>query len=141
MPGFTPTEGLNLKANMFWKRSLGDRDATLELMLITNVAPGMSTAYASLTEPTGTGYSRKTLTDSSWSGPSAGAVGYAVQEFEAGSGGWSGNIQGYAVVSVSSGGTRRILGIEIDANGPYVLNEGDTYRVTLAMTEMTENEP
>lgn len=141
MAGFIPTEGLQLRANVVWKRVLTDRDATLELGLFTNSAPGMSITEGTITEPTGTGYARKTLADASWSGPTAGVVAFAEQEFEAGSGGWSGSIQGYFIAWVTSGGTQRILAIEVDPNGPYTLNEGDTYRITPNISELTENEP
>lgn len=141
MAGFIPNEGLALRANMIWKRVLTDRDATLELGLFTNSAPGMSITEATITEPTGTGYTRKTLTDANWSGPTNNEVTYAAQEFKGGAGGWSGSIQGYFIASVSSGGTQRILAIEVDENGPYTLNEDDTYTITPSITELTENDP
>lgn len=131
--GFTPDEGETLIANVIFKRTHADRDATLELGLFTNSAPGETITEAAITEPTGTGYARIVLTDASWS--VTGATGsYAQQTFTAGAGGWTGSIQGYFIASVSSGGTQRILFIEVDGNGPYTLNAGDTYKITPNIT-------
>lgn len=114
-------------------RVLTDRDANLELGLFTNVAPGETIAHSALTEPTGTGYARITLTDASWTG-AADARAYAQQTFTGGAGGWTGAIQGYFIATKASGGTQRILAIEVDSNGPYTINENDTYKITPTMT-------
>jgi hypothetical protein len=54
-----------------------------------------------LTEVTGTGYARITLTGGSWS--ISGDTGtYAQQTFTVGAGGWT-NVRGYAICSASSG--------------------------------------
>ncbi|MGE0373170.1 MAG: hypothetical protein AB7Q01_14980 [Gammaproteobacteria bacterium] len=133
MAGFCPNEGEALIADMVWKRTLTDRDADLELGLFTNSSPGETITEATITEPSGTGYARINLTDASWSG-SADARSYAQQTFTGGSGGWTGSVQGYFIATKSSGGTQRILAIEVDPNGPYTINEGDTYKVTPTMT-------
>lgn len=133
MAGFCPNEGEALIADMVWKRVLTDRDANLELGLFTNVAPGETITEATITEPTGTGYARIDLTDASWTG-SADARAYAQQTFTGGAGGWTGSIQGYFIATKASGGTQRILAIEVDPNGPYTINEGDTYKITPNMT-------
>lgn len=131
MAGFCPDEGEKLIADIVWKRDLTDRIADLELMLFTNVAPGETITEATLTEPTGTGYARISLTDASWTG-AGDARAYAQQTFTAGAGGWTGSIQGYAIVT--KGATKRIVAIEVDSNGPYTLNAGDTYKITPNMT-------
>lgn len=130
MAGFVPDEAETLISTIIHKRALhADRDADLELMLFTNVTPGETITHATLTEPTGTGYARITLTDASWT-ITGGAGSYAQQTFTGGAGGWSGSIQGYAIVTKSGGGTQRIFFIEVDANGPYTINVGDTYKIT-----------
>jgi hypothetical protein len=129
MAGFCPDEGEATIANLTWKRVLTDRDADLELGLFTNVAPGETIAHSALTEPTGTGYARITLTDASWTG-AADARAYAQQTFTAGAGGWTGSIQGYFINTKAAGGTKRILAIEVDASGPYTMGAGDTYKIT-----------
>lgn len=131
MAGFLPNEGETLIANLTFKNADVDRGTGLDLLLFTNVAPGETITEATLTEPTGTGYARITLTDASWS-----VVGdlasYAQQTFTGGAGGWTGSIQGYAVVT--KGTTPRIVAIEVDGNGPYTINENDTYKVTPQIT-------
>ncbi len=129
MAGFCPDEGEATIANMVWKRVLTDRDADLELGLFTNVSPGETITNATITEPTGTGYARITLTDASWTG-AADARAYAQQTFTGGAGGWTGSIQGYFIATKAAGGTPRILAIEVDGAGPYTIGEGDTYKIT-----------
>ena len=133
MAGFVPDEGEALMGDLVFKRALGDRDADLELGLFTNAAPGETITEATLTEPTGTGYARKTLTDASWTG-SADARAYAEQTFTGGSGGWTGSVQGYFIATKAASGTPRILAIEVDPNGPYTINENDTYKITPNIT-------
>ena len=133
MAGFTPDEGEKLAQQVRYLRTHADRDADLELGLFTNVAPGEGITHAAITEPTGTGYARITLTDGSWSIP-ASVASYALQTFTGGAGGWTGSIQGYFVATKSAGGTKRLVHLEVDAAGPYTIAENDTYKVTLGDT-------
>ncbi len=136
MPGFVPNEGeqvfldLALSAeNVSTFNTNTDRGADLELGLFTNSAPGDTITEATITEPTGGGYARKTLTDGSWT--SANPMTYAVQQFSPSGGNYSGSIYGYFIATKPAGtGTARILAIEVDGNGPYTLNDGDTYDIT-----------
>lgn len=131
MAGFLPNEGETLIANLAFKNADVDRGASLQLLLFTNVTPGETITAATLTEPTGTGYARKTLADASWT-VTGDTASYALQTFTGGAGGWTGSIQGYAVVT--TGTTPRILAIEVDASGPYTMNENDTYDITPNIT-------
>jgi hypothetical protein len=133
MAGFTPNEGETLIANVLYKRTHADRDATLKLGLFTNASVTETTALADITEPTGTGYAQITLTDASWS-VSGDLASYAQQTFTGGAGGWTGTVKGYFIATVSSGGTARLLHIEVDASGPYTINENDTYKITPQIT-------
>lgn len=131
MAGFLPNEGEAMIASQVMMNVTTDRGTNLDLLLFTNSAPGETITEATLTEPTGTGYARITLTDASWTG-SADARAYAQQTFTGGSGGWTGSIQGYAIVS--KGTTPRIVAIEVDPSGPYTIAEGDTYKITPSVT-------
>ncbi len=131
MAGFVPNEGETLIGQVVGQRTHVDRAATLELGLFTNVAPGETISEATITEPTGTGYARITLTDASWS-VVADLLSYALQTFTAGVGGWTGSVQGYFITSV--GTTQRIFFIEVDSNGPYTFAENDDYDVTPQIT-------
>jgi hypothetical protein len=131
MAGFLPDEGEALIAKWLCGNVTTDKGTNLDLLLFTNVAPGETIAAASLTEPSGTGYARITLTDASWSG-AADTRSYAQQTFTGGAGGWTGSVQGYAIVS--KGATPRIVTIEVDSNGPYTFAENDTYKITPNLT-------
>jgi hypothetical protein len=133
MAGFTPDEGETLIGQVIHQRTHTDRDADLELGLFTNAAPAETITEATITEPTGTGYARITLTDASWS-VTGGVASYAQQTFTGGAGGWTGSVQGYFIASKSSGGTQRLLYVEVDGNGPYTINENDTYKITPNIT-------
>jgi len=131
LAGFLPDEGEAMIADQVIKNVTTDRGTDLELLLFTNTSPGETITEATLTEPTGTGYARINLADASWTG-SGDTRSFAQQTFTGGSGGWTGSIQGYAIVS--KGTTPRIVQIEVDPNGPYTLNEGDTYKITPNLT-------
>lgn len=133
MAGFTPNEGEHVLGQLALKRELTDRDPDLELGLFTNAAVDETTAHSALTEPTGTGYARKTLTDANWTG-AADVFSYAQQTFTGGAGGWTGQVRGYFIATKAAGGTKRVLAIEVDPNGPYTINENDTYKVTPNLT-------
>ena len=133
MPGFTPDEGEATIANLVCRRFLTDRDADLELGLFTNAAAGETTTHAAITEPTGTGYARKNLTDANWTG-AADARAYAMQTFTGGAGGWTGSVYGYFIATKAAGGTKRVLWMEIDPTGPYTMAANDTYDVTPNVT-------
>lgn len=133
MAGFVPDEGEALIADMVCKRTLTDRDADLEIGLFTNSSPGETITEATITEPTGTGYARQTLTDANWTG-AADSRAYAQITFTGGAGGWTGSVYGYFIATKASGGTQRLLFVEIDGSGPYTINENDTYKVTPNVT-------
>jgi len=131
MAGLTPDEGETLIANLIFKNADPDRGTNLELVLITNTVTETLTA-ATLTEPSGTGYARITLTDGSWT-VTGDTASYATQTFTAGSGGWVGSVTGYAIVT-TGGTTSRIITAEEDPSGPYTFNENDTYDITPNIT-------
>lgn len=131
MAGFLPDEGESLLVDLIVKRILTDRDADLEMGLFTNTSPGETITEATITEPTGTGYARITLTDATWTG-SGDSRSYTQQTFTGGSGGWTGSIQGYFIAT--KGTTQRLIVIEVDTNGPYTINENDTYKITPTVT-------
>lgn len=133
MAGFTPDEGETLIGQVIFQRTHADRDATLELGLFTDTAPGETITEATISEPTGGGYARIDLTDASWS-VTGGVASYAQQTFTATGGDYSANVYGYFIATKSAGGTQRLLVVEIDGNGPYDINENDTYKITPSIT-------
>ena len=132
MAGFVPDEGETFQGGMILNQTTTDRGTNLDLGLFTNVSPAETITEATITEPTGTGYARKALTDGSWSEGAAGVWSYTQQVFTGGAGGWTGSIQGYFVAT--KGTTARIIAIEVDPSGPYTLAENDTYSITPQIT-------
>lgn len=134
MAGVVVNEGETLIAQVIFQRTHVDRDATLKLGLFTNSSGlGETTALGDITVPTGGSYAPITLTDASWS-VSAGQASYAQQTFTATGSAYSAPIYGYYIFTVSGGGTARLICYEIDASGPYTMNENDTYKVTPQVT-------
>ncbi len=134
MAGFTPNEGETLIAEILYKRDLTDRDADLELGLYTNTTGVDETiTEATITEPTGGGYARKDLTDASWTVNGDEAT-YAQQTFTASGSDYSAAVQGYFIATKSSGGTKRLLHVEDDPDGPFSITDGDSYNVDLSNT-------
>jgi len=131
MAGFMPNEGDSFVANLIFKNITADRGTGLQLLLFTNATVDATTTAATLTEPTGTGYARIALVDATWT-EANGIASYPKQTFTGGVGGWTGSVYGHAVVT--TGTTPRILAIEVDPNGPYVIAENDNYDVTLNIT-------
>jgi hypothetical protein len=99
----------------------------LELGLFTNASISETITAATLTEPSGGSYARKTLTDGSWT-VSGDTASYAQQTFTATGSAMTGSIYGYFIVT--TGTTPRIIAIESDPNGPHTLLETDEYKVT-----------
>jgi len=131
MAGITPNEGETLVANLIYPNADVDRGTNLDLVLFTNATIDETITEATLTQPTGTGYAAISLVDGTWTvvGDTAS---YAEQTFTAGVGGFTGSIYGYAILT--TGTTPRILDIEVDPNGPYTMNENDTYKITPNIT-------
>ena len=132
MAGFRPDEGKLVSGNLILKRTLSDRDADLEIGLFTDVAPAATITEATITEPVGAGYARKTLTDASWA-EAAEVFSYAAQTFTPTGGSWAG-VQGYFIATKASAGTQRLIAVEVDANGPYTILDGNDYEITPQIT-------
>ncbi len=128
MAGFVPDEGEVVSAALVYKNVSADRGTTLELGLFTDAAPGETITEATISEPTGGSYARKTLTDATWAGSNP--VTYTQQTFSPSSGDYSGTTGGYFIAT--TGSTARLIAVEIDAAGPYTLTDGDTYDIDLS---------
>lgn len=130
MAGITADEGAKVIADLLYLGSNNDRGTSLQLGLFTNadtIGTLKTMALSAITEPSGGGYARKTLTNSNWS-VTSGSASYAMQTFSVGSGGYIGQVRGYFIAT--TGTTPRLLHIEIDPAGPYTLNFNDKYDVT-----------
>lgn len=128
MPGITPAEGRELLMRIAYHRTSPDRDADLELLLICNRSLSDGLRYAELVEPIGEGYERRLLSDVLWE-CRAESSRYAPQRWQAGPGGWVNAVTGYAIVTRSALGQRRVLHAELAGGPPQPMNELDTYEV------------
>lgn len=107
-------------------------DATLYLGLYTNTTEPLETAnLAALTEPSGNGYARIALSRGSWTVTGDYAQ-YAQQTFTANGGNW-GNVYGY-FIATSADGSGKLLGVEQFTGAPFVVNDGDSVKVTPKIT-------
>jgi hypothetical protein len=131
MAGIIPNEGKQLVANLLFKNADADRGTGLDIGLFTNASISDTITAATLTEPTGGSYARKTLTDGSWT-DTAGVAAYAAQTFTATGSAYTGTIYGYFIVT--KGTTPRIVAIEVDNAGPYTMAQNDTYTITPTVT-------
>ena len=119
-------EGEALFSSMMFKNDATLRPANLELLLFTNTTISETTTYSQLTEPTGGGYARKTLTDASWT--AVGSVfSYPQQTFTPVGTGYTGGIQGAAIVT--KGSSPKVLFMVTDPSAPVVLSVGTPYIV------------
>ena len=130
MSGFTTDEGEVLLAQIIHQRTHVDRDADLELGLFTDADAAETITEATISEPTGGGYARKSLSDASWSVDGNGLATFAQQTFSVSGTDYSADVYGYFIASKSSGGTQRLLYVEIDPAGPFDLNVADFYKIT-----------
>ncbi len=121
-------EGEALFAQMLFKNDTTTRGSNLELMLFTNTTVSETTKYTDLTEPTGGSYARKTLTDANWS-TAAGVFSYASQTFTPIATGYTGAIQGAAIVT--KGTSPKVLFIVTDPAAPVTLTAGTPYIVAV----------
>jgi len=131
MAGITPDEGEHVIAQLVYAKDVTDRDADLELGLFTNSSISETTRLVDITEPTGGGYARKTLTDGSWT-LTADTATYASQTFTASGSAYTGSVYGYFIATKSASGTPRLLHIEVDPSGPYTIADGASYLVDLS---------
>jgi hypothetical protein len=121
-------EGESLFSAMLFKNDATVRPANLELLLFTNTTVSETTTYAQLTEPTGGSYARKTLTDANWT-VSSGVFSYPQQTFTPVATGYTGNIQGAAIVT--KGASPKVLFIVTDPSAPITLTAGTPYIVAV----------
>jgi len=131
MASITPDEGEKLIADLVVKNSSVDRGTNLQLGLFTNSSVGETTTLGGITEPTGGGYARKTLTDASWTGTGA-TRSYALQTFTATGSAYTGTIYGYFIAT--TGTTPRLLALETDPISSFTMLVNDTYDVTPNIT-------
>lgn len=131
MAGIIPDEGETLIANLVLKGGDANRGSSLQLGLFTNTSVSETTTLASLTEPTGGSYARKTLVDANWT-LAAGQATYAQQTFQPTGTDYAQPVYGYFIAT--TGTVPKLLAIELDSNGPYTISTSSVYDITPKIT-------
>jgi len=133
MSGILTDEGEAVLLDVLLRQSSADRGVGLQLGLFTNASVGEVTTLAQISEPTGGGYARRTLTDAGWTRTGSGAS-HATQVFTATGTDMAGLIRGYFLAT--TGVTPRLLLLEVDPAipGGFSLRVADTYTITPTVT-------
>lgn len=126
-------EGAKVIFDQLNKNVTTDRGTNLDIGLFTNsgdIATLRGLALSAITEPTGGGYARKTLTDANWDNSVDYTSSYAKQTFTATGGAMTGTI--YGVFIATKGTTPRLKAIIkfTDAPSGITLAEGSSVSYT-----------
>lgn len=133
MTAVVANEGAKVLLDLLHKNSSADRGTDLQIGLFTNtgtIDDIKALALTAITEPTGGGYARKTLTDASWDNSVSRTSSYAKQTFTATGGAMTGTIYGWFICT--TGTTDRLLyaGKFDDAPSGLTLAEGSSISYT-----------
>jgi hypothetical protein len=133
MTAITATEGAKVLFDLIHKGDSVDRGTNLDIGLFTNtgtIDDIKALALTAITEPTGGGYARKTLTDANWDNSVARISSYAKQTFTATGGAMTGTIYGWFIAT--KGTTPRLMyaGKFDDAPSGITLADGSSISYT-----------
>lgn len=125
---YTPAAALKIMAELVFKQSNVDRGSSLQLGLFTNSSGlSASSVLADITEPTGGGYARITLTDASWTVDANGLAEYVKQTFVAS--GTPFNLPIYGFFIATTGTSPKLLHFQVES-GPATVSVNESYSVT-----------
>jgi len=133
MTAITATEGAKVLFDLINKGSSADRGTNLDIGLFTNtgtIDDIKALALTAITEPTGGGYARKTLTDASWDNSVARISSYAKQSFTATGSAMTGTIYGWFIATKGTTPRLMYVGTFSDAPGGFTLSEDSTISYT-----------
>lgn len=134
----TPNEGQQLVGNLVFKNTDANRGTSLQLGLFTNTTPlTVTSVLADVTEPTGGGYTRKTLADAEWAVDSNGVCTYAKQVFSAIGSAYNADITGFFLATTGTAG--KLLRFQIEDTAIQVA-EDESYSVTPSIDIRTTTE-
>ena len=128
MPGFTVNEGLSYFGNVLYK---GATQENLTLGLFTN-APGaltQSSAWAAVTQPSGSGYAEIALVQGTFTVSALGVITYPQQQWTAGDNWTGGNIQGYYIRNNNASPV--LVHVQYRDDGGFSMLTGRIYTVDL----------
>lgn len=129
MPGFTVNEGLSYLAGLNFK---GETQENLSLGLFTNAAGTLTqaSAWADITQPTGTGYAEISLIQSTFAVAPDGVTTYPQQQWGA-TADWTGTVQGYYVRNNNASPV--LVLVQYRDDGGFEMTTGRIYTVDLSV--------
>lgn len=129
MAGFTVDEGLSYFGNIIYKAGTQE---TYTLGLFTNAPGGLTqaSAWAAVTQPTGTGYAEITLVAGTFVVSATGVVTYPQQQWTA-SDTWNADVQGYYVRNNNASPV--LVHVQYRDDGGFTMTDGKIYTVDLGV--------
>ena len=97
MAGITPIEGQDYIAELIYSQDVTASNLKLGLFVNTTGNLTVSSAWANVTQASGTGYSEKDLTAASWTISSGGVATFAQQSWTA-TADWAADVYGYYII-------------------------------------------
>lgn len=134
MAGITPTEGQDYIAEVLYSQGTAPQDLSLGLFVNTAGVLTESSAYADITQASGSGYAEISLTAGSWSIATSGVATYPSQSWIA-TGDWAADVYGYYIRTMEA--TPRVLHFEYSPNGARTMENGNVYTVDLSSNTET----
>jgi hypothetical protein len=130
MAGITPNEGQDYIAEVLYSQETAVQNLTVGLFVNTAGVLTATSAWADVTQVSGTDYAEINLTAGTWSIASGGVATYGSSiSWIAGADDWSAAVYGYYVRTRE--GTPRLLHFEYSPNGAVTMTNGDIYTVDL----------
>ena len=126
MAGITPLEGQDYVAEVLYSQATVPQTLIMGLFVNTTGVLTESSAWADISQASGTDYAVITLTAGSWSVASGGVATYPSVSWIAGDS-WALPVYGYYVRT--NEGTPRLLHFEYSPNGSRTMTENDVYTV------------
>ena len=130
MAGITVNEGLSYFGNVLYK---GATQENLTLGLFTNAAGTLTetSAWAAVTQPSGTGYAEITLVQGTFVVSADGTVTYPQQQWTATADWTGGDIQGFYIRN--NNGTPVLVHVQERDSGGFPMTTGRIYTVDLSV--------
>ena len=130
MPGITVNEGLSYFGNVLYKAATQE---TYTLGLFTNAAGTLTatSAWAAVTQPSGSGYAEITLVAGTFVVSADGTVTYPQQQWTAGDDWTGGDIQGYYIRN--NNGSPVLVHVQERDDGGFTMLTGRLYTVDLSV--------
>lgn len=129
MAGITPSEGQDYIAEVLYSQDTAVSNLKIGLFVNTTGGLTASSAWANVTQASGTGYAEIDLTAGSWTISSGGVATFPQQSWTA-TADWAAPVYGYYVRTTE--GTPRLLHFEYSPDDARTMSSGNLYTVDLS---------